>query len=90
VGAVFKTPYMLMNLLLVMVKHLGKSRTTVCHRHFRGTCSSVDMLKKYMIRERLATPGLMCAVWIDVNAALICNTRDYYCVSLPSHKTVAK
>jgi len=32
VGAVFKTQYMLMNLSLVMVKHLGKSRTTVCHR----------------------------------------------------------
>jgi len=27
-------------------------------RNFRGTCSSVEMLKEYMFKERLGTPGL--------------------------------
>ena len=27
-------------------------------RYFRGTCLSVEMLKEYMVRERLRTPGL--------------------------------
>ena len=27
-------------------------------RNFRGTCSSVGMLKGYMVRERLGTPVL--------------------------------
>ena len=27
-------------------------------RNFGGTCSSVEMLKGYMVRERLETPGL--------------------------------
>jgi len=27
-------------------------------RNFRGTCSSVKMLKRYMVRERLETPSL--------------------------------
>jgi len=27
-------------------------------RHFRGTCSSVEMLNGYMVRERLGTPAL--------------------------------
>jgi len=31
-------------------------------RHFRGTCSSVRMLKGYMVRERLGTPVLAGAV----------------------------
>jgi len=28
-------------------------------RNFGGTCSSVEMLKGYMVRERLGTPGLI-------------------------------
>jgi len=28
-------------------------------RNFRGTCSSDEMLKGYMVRERLGTPALM-------------------------------
>jgi len=28
-------------------------------RKFRGTCSSAEMLKKYMVRERLGTPVLL-------------------------------
>ena len=27
-------------------------------RNFRGTCSSVEMLKGYVVRERLGTPAL--------------------------------
>jgi len=27
-------------------------------KNLRGTCSSVEMLKGYMARERLGTPGL--------------------------------
>jgi len=27
-------------------------------RTFRGTCSTVEMLKGYMVRERLGTPAL--------------------------------
>jgi len=27
-------------------------------RNFRGTCSSAEMLKGYMVRERLGTPDL--------------------------------
>ena len=27
-----------------------------CHKKFRGTCSSVKMLKGYMARKRLGTP----------------------------------
>jgi len=26
-----------------------------CHKNFRGTCSSVKMLKGYIVRERLGT-----------------------------------
>jgi len=29
-------------------------------RHFRGTRSSVEMLKGYMVREMLGSPGLVC------------------------------
>jgi len=29
-----------------------------CNKKFRGKCSSVEMLKGYMARERLGTPAL--------------------------------
>jgi len=29
-----------------------------CHKKFYGTCTSVEMLKRYMVRERLGTPVL--------------------------------
>ena len=29
-----------------------------CHKNFRGACSSFEILKAYMFRERLGTPGL--------------------------------
>jgi len=29
-------------------------------RNFRGTYSSVEMLKRYMVRKRLGTPALEC------------------------------
>jgi len=38
-------------LLLDMIKYFVM-------RHFSGTCSSVDMLKGYMVRERLGIPVL--------------------------------
>ena len=55
-----------------MIKYLGKSRsneyqtcsslvrtgTRLVFLTFRGTCSSVEMLKGYILRERLGIPGL--------------------------------
>jgi len=32
-------------------------------RNFRGTCSSVEMLKGYMVRERLGISGLEALDW---------------------------
>jgi len=31
--------------------------------YLRGTCTSVEMLKGYMVRERLGTPGLNTWTW---------------------------
>jgi len=44
-------------LCLVMMKNWEKSIYALA-RNFWGTCSSVEMLKGYMFRERLGTPGV--------------------------------
>jgi len=41
-----------------MIKHLGKMLIYAIERNFRGTCSSVEMLKGCMVRETLGTPVL--------------------------------
>jgi len=40
-----------------MMKNWEKSIYALA-RNFWGTCSSVEMLKGYMFRERLGTPGV--------------------------------
>ena len=46
---------------MCMVNHdkiFGKNLIWAIKRNFRGTCSSVEILKEYMVRERLETPAL--------------------------------
>ena len=60
-------------------------------KFWRGTCSSVGMLKGYMVRERLGTPvaeGSWNMVFAAVDAALRFQTSDtacLYCSECHSH-----
>jgi len=53
VNNTFENPYMLIvkYLWIIMTKYFVM-------RNFRGTCSSVEMLKGYIVRGRLGTPEL--------------------------------
>jgi len=48
-------------------------------RNFRGTCSSVEMLKGYMVRKRLGTPGLQ-----QLNALHLLHAFEEYWICLDS------
>jgi len=39
-------------------KMFGKKSIYAIERNFSSTCSSVEMLKRYMVRKRLGTPDL--------------------------------
>jgi len=39
-------------------------------RNFRVTCLYVKMLKEYMVRERLGTPGVVRRVYLAITAKL--------------------
>jgi len=53
VNIVFKNRYML------IVKYIYDCHDKIfCHKEFWGTCSSVEMMKGYMVTERLETPAL--------------------------------
>jgi len=39
-------------------KIFGEKSIYAIERNFRDTCSSVEMLKGYMVRDRLGIPGL--------------------------------
>jgi len=47
-------------------------------RNFRGTCSSVEMLKEYMVRERLVTPELdLCVVQLELPKYLMSPAANF-------------
>jgi len=46
-------------------------------RNFRGTCSSVEMLKAYMARKRLGTPVLELHAFVVKHVAVSMRIRYY-------------
>jgi len=51
-------------------KIFGKKSNHAMERNFRGTCSSVEMLKGQMFRERLGAPGLRLLVLTNYGRTL--------------------
>jgi len=58
----------------VLLKISGFFTQPFCQKKFRGTCSSVKMLKGYVVRERLGIPAL--------NVTLLKNEEWLMCSAL--------